>query len=299
MTATDPQRDSVFVSAASLVEECASATPPVLLDIRFRHGQHDRRFAYLEAHLPGAIYVDLQNELAGRPGGVRGNRPLPEIAALQEAARKWGLRRDSRVVVYDDHTGLQAGRAWWVLRWAGLSSVRMLDGGIDAWNAAGLPVTSDVPQPISGNIELTAGHMPVFGPDQVGDFVRDGVLLDSRGNENYRGGPSTPGEARRGHIPGAVNAPTPENLMESGLLRSAAELRTRFDLFGATGEAPIGVYCGGGVSAAHQIAVLTSLGIPASLYPGSWSAWSADPTRPVARGIRPWGGDAAAERAEA
>lgn len=289
-------RDSVFVSPAALAAECAGSNPPVLLDIRFRHAQHDRRFAYLEAHLPGAVYVDLQQELAGTPGGIRGNRPLPEIADLQAAARRWGLRQDSRVVVYDDHSGLQAGRAWWVLRWAGMGTVRMLDGGIDAWLAAGLPVTAELPAPVPGDVTLTPGHMPVFGPDDIDGFLRAGVLLDSRGNENYRGGPTAAGEARRGHIPGAVNAPTPENLMQSGLLRPEAELRHRFDSFGATGTTPIGVYCGGGVSAAHQIAVLTSLGIAAALYPGSWSAWSADPTRPVARGIQPWGGEPANER---
>jgi thiosulfate/3-mercaptopyruvate sulfurtransferase len=293
MTMNEDRRDSVFVSVRDLAAECAGGRPPVLLDIRFRTDEHDRHFAYLAGHIPGAIYVDLQRELAGTPGGIRGNRPLPEIAALQAAARRWGLRNDSRVVVYDDDTGLQAGRAWWVLKWGGMAAVRMLDGGFDAWMDAGMPASSDIPEPAPGNVDLTAGHMPSFGADEVQSYIRSGLLLDSRGNENYRGGPTGPGEVRRGHIPGALNAPTPENLTQAGLLRPAGELWRRFSDFGATGELPIGVYCGGGVSAAHQIAVLTSLGISASLFPGSWSAWAADPLRPVARGVRPWGGEAA------
>lgn len=291
---TDARRNSVFVSARDLARECAGDKPPVLLDIRFRTDEHDRHFAYLAGHLPGAIYVDLQRELAGMPGGTRGNRPLPEIADVQAAARRWGLRNDSTVVVYDDDTGLQAGRAWWVLKWGGMTSVRLLDGGFDAWVDAGLPVSTEIPEPVPGDVELTSGHMPAFGADEVQDYIRSGILLDSRGNENYRGGPTGQGEIRRGHIPGALNAPTPENLTQAGLLRPAEELWSRFSGFGATGDLPVGVYCGGGVSAAHQIAVLTSLGIPASLFPGSWSAWAADPLRPVARGVRPWGGEAPA-----
>ena len=292
MTMKDDRRDSVFVSVRDLARECAGDKPPVLLDIRFRTDEHDRHFSYLAGHIPGAIYVDLQRELAGTPGGIRGNRPLPEIADLQAAARRWGLRNDSRVVVYDDDTGLQAGRAWWVLKWSGLACVRLLDGGFDAWMDAGMPVSVDIPEPSPGNVVLTAGHMPCFGVDEVPAYIRSGLLLDSRGNENYRGGPTGPREVRRGHIPGALNAPTPENLTPAGLLRPADELWRRFTGFGATGEVPIGVYCGGGVSAAHQIAVLTSLGISASLFPGSWSAWAADTLRPVARGVRPWGGEA-------
>lgn len=287
---TDPLRQSVFVSARDLAAELAGPRPPVLLDLRFRTEDHDRRHSYLAGHIPGAVYVDLQRELAGEPGGFRGYRPLPRIADLQRAARLWGLSDGSEVVVYDDDTGLQAGRAWWVLRWGGMKSVRLLDGGYDAWLRAGLPVTQEVPAPVPGNVTLTPGNLPQFGAERAPWYVRNGVLLDSRGPDNYRGGPTAPGEPRRGHIPGAASAPTYENLDAQGMLRPAAELQARFEALGAAGSQPVGVYCGGGVSAAHQIAVLASLRLPAALFPGSWSAWQSDPLRPVARGPRPWGG---------
>ncbi|MBS7696702.1 MULTISPECIES: sulfurtransferase [unclassified Chelatococcus] len=286
-------RSAVFISADELHAKIAAGTPPVLLDIRFRHAQHDRRFAYEEGHIPGAIYVDLQHELAGEPGGTRGNRPLPELADLQKRVTAWGIHADSEVVVYDDHTCLQAGRGWWTLKWGGLPAVRLLDGGLDAWIAAGYIVTKETPtSPAPGTARLTGGGLPTITADEAAQMAIEAILLDSRGTENYRGGPTPPGQPPRGHIPGAINAPTPDNLDARGLTLPTAALRQRFAAFGVDGSRPLGVYCGGGVSAAHQIAVLTSIGIRAALFPGSWSAWSGDPDRPVARGELPWGEDA-------
>lgn len=282
-------RSAVFITAAELHERMAHEPKPVLLDIRFRHGQHDRRFAYLEGHIPGAIYVDLQHDLAGEPGGTRGNRPMPSLEQIQAKAQDWGIHPDSQVVVYDDDHLLQAGRGWWILRWAGVRSVRLLDGGLDAWTAAGFPVDASVPTPERGTIRLTGNGMPQMDADEAARMAHDAILLDSRGSVNYRGGPAEPGEPAHGHIPGAINLPTPENLDKSGMTLPPEALRQRFLAAGVDGSTPVGVYCGGGVSAAHQTAVLASIGIPATLYVGSWSAWSGDPARPVARGPEPWG----------
>ncbi len=280
---------TVFIGADELHAKIEAGNPPVLLDIRFRHGQHDRRFAYEEGHIPGAIYVDLQHDLAGEPGGTRGNRPLPELEDLQRKVLAWGIDNDSEIVVYDDDHCLQAGRGWWTLRWGGLKSVRLLDGGLHAWTEAGFPVTREAPKVAPGTATLTGAGMPHIDADEAAAMARRTVLLDSRGTVNYRGRLTAPGEPASGHIPGAINAPTPENLDERGRTLPPHALRKRFSDYLVDGSRPVGVYCGGGVSAAHQIAVLTSIGIEASLFPGSWSAWAGDPDRPVARGPNPWG----------
>jgi thiosulfate/3-mercaptopyruvate sulfurtransferase len=185
------------------------------------------------------------------------------------------------VVVYDHDRGLVAGRAWWVLRWAGVADVRLLDGGFAAWREAGLPVTRQAPRPDRGDVALSAGHLPVLDADAAAAMARQGVLLDSRIRPNYIGGPVPPGQPPRGHIPGALPAPAADNLLESGRVAEAQTLRHLYAALGADGARPLGVYCGAGISAAFCVAALASIGIPAAMYPGSWSAWSADPARPV------------------
>lgn len=231
--------------------------------------------------IPRAVDVDLPAELAAPGGGTRGSRPLPEIAALQQAARRWGLRQGQTVVVYDHDRGLVAGRAWWVLRWAGIADVRILDGGFACWVAAGLPVVHRAPTPEAGDVVLSVGHMRVLDAEASALLARRGVLLDSRVRPNYIGGEVPPGATRRGHVPGALSAPAADNFTESGPFADAATLRHLYAALGADGSRPVGVYCGAGISAAVNVAALASIGIEAAMYPGSWSAWSADPERPV------------------
>lgn len=252
-----------------------------LLDVRWALGDPHGREHHLEAHLPGAVYVDMNAELAALATAVAGRHPLPAIADLQAAARRWGVRSDRPVVVYDATGGLAAARAWWLLRWGGHPDVRILDGGLAAWTAAGRPVESGPVAAEPGDVELTPGHLPVLEIDDVPGF--DGVLLDARAGERYRG-EVEPIDPRAGHIPGALSAPTADNLGPDGRFRTAEELRARFAALGADGTAPVGVYCGSGVTAAHEIAALAVAGVPAALYPGSWSQWSSDPDRPAATG---------------
>jgi thiosulfate/3-mercaptopyruvate sulfurtransferase len=190
-------------------------------------------------------------------------------------------------VVYDDNRNLHAGRAWWVLRWAGVAGTRLLDGGLDAWIAAGLSTTTDIVLPAPGDITLDGGHLPVLDADAAAALADTAILIDARNTDAYLGGPVRPGEAPSGHIPGALSAPTTENLAANGTLAAAEALRKRFAALGIDGTGPVGVYCGGGVAASHEIAALASIGITAALFPGSWSAWSSDPSRPVATGPRP------------
>jgi thiosulfate/3-mercaptopyruvate sulfurtransferase len=252
----------------------------VLLDVRWALGSDTGHADYLAGHLPGAVYVDLETELAAPPSPAEGRHPLPSLQALESAARRWGLENGSRVVVYDATGGLAAARAWWLLRWAGLSDVTILDGGLAAWTG---PLESGEVAPEPGDVTLTGGAMPVLSADEAASLAAgDGVLLDARAGERYRG-ETEPIDPRVGHVPGAVSAPTAANLGPDGRFLPAAALRARFAALGVDGVGPVAVYCGSGVTAAHEIAALTLAGFDgAALYPGSWSQWSADPTRPAA-----------------
>jgi thiosulfate/3-mercaptopyruvate sulfurtransferase len=274
----------VLVDADELAAELAGPRAPVLLDVRWALGDPHRRAHHAAGHLPGAVYVDLDTELAGHTGDpTDGRHPLPEPADLQAAARRWGVRADRPVVAYDATGGLAAARAWWLLRWAGHADVRLLDGGLGAWRAGGHPVEAgEVPDPEPGDVVLTGGHLPVLDADAAAELARTGLLLDVRAGQRYRG-EVEPVDPRAGHIPGAVSAPTTDNLDPDGRFRPASELRERFAQRGL-GEGPVGVYCGSGVTAAHTVAALAVAGVPAALFPGSWSAWSADPARPAATG---------------
>ncbi|MFG2029898.1 sulfurtransferase [Streptomyces sp. NPDC048825] len=266
----------------------AADPAPLVLDVRWQLGDPHGREHYLKEHIPGAVYVDLDTELAAPPTSEGGRHPLPEPAELQAAARRWGVTARRPVVVYDDNGNTAAARAWWLLRWAGVERVTLLDGALGAWRAARLPTETGEPDPPApGDIVLSPGRLPVLDADAAALVARDSVLLDARAVERYRG-ESEPVDPRAGHIPGALSAPAGGNLNPDGTFRDAEELAVRFTALGADDAIEVGVYCGSGVTAAHQIAALAHAGIPAALYPGSWSAWSADPDRPAVLGERPY-----------
>jgi thiosulfate/3-mercaptopyruvate sulfurtransferase len=278
------ERAPVLISAEDVYRRAAEPDPPVLLDIRWALGDPDGEKHYRDGHLPGAVYVDLDTELAGPHTPGAGRHPLPPLRQLQAAARRWGISAGTTVVVYDNSGGLAAARAWWLLRWGGVGDVRLLDGGLAAWRAAGYAEASGSARPRpAGTVVLDGGHLPVLTADEAAELPRTGTLLDARAAERYRG-EVEPVDPRAGHIPGAISRPTGENL-RAGVpyFKSADELRERF----AGLPGPVGVYCGSGVTAAHQIAALAVAGIDAALYPGSWSAWSSDADRPVATGDQP------------
>ncbi|KND40729.1 sulfurtransferase [Streptomyces stelliscabiei] len=273
---------NAIISASDLAGELAGPRPPVLLDVRWQLGGPNQRPEYDKAHLPGAVFVDLDAELAG-PAGSGGRHPLPDTDAFGAAMRAAGVGADRPVVVYDGGLNWAAARAWWLLRWAGHPSVRVLDGGLAAWEG---PLTAEIPRPQPGTFEPAPGALPLLDADGAAELARTGLLLDARAAERYRGDVE-PIDPVGGHIPGALSAPTTENVTESGRFRSAAELADRFKGFGATAESEVGVYCGSGVSGAHQVLALAVAGIPAALYVGSWSEWSRDGSRPVATGPDP------------
>lgn len=277
---------NVLISAPELAERLA-ADRPALLDVRWKLGDPEGRQQYLDGHLPGAVYVDLETELAGPPSPHEGRHPLPEPAKLQAAARRWGLRQGQPVVVYDAVGGTSAARAWWLLRWAGLADVRLLDGGLQAWTDSGYTLETGDVAPEPGDVTLRSGAVPALDAAGAATVARDGALLDARAAARYRG-EVEPVDPVAGHIPGALSAPTTENLGPDGCFRPPEELRARFAELGVMGRSgAVAVYCGSGVNAAHQVAALALAGIDAALYPGSWSQWCADPARPVATGESP------------
>lgn len=282
------------------VDELAAlrgAGEPAVLDVRWRLGGPPGIEAYRAGHVPGAVFVDLDRDLSG-PAGTGGRHPLPAAADFAAAMRAAGVRDAHPVVVYDEADATAAARAWWLLRYFGHRDVRVLDGGYRAWTAAGREVAAGAPPPVAGgDFTVSAGHMPLLDSGGAAALARTGLLLDARARERYRG-ETEPVDPVAGHIPGAVCAPTAENVNADGTFRPPAELAARFAALAAgspaagspsAGPAPapppaVGAYCGSGVTAAHEVLALSLAGIPAALYAGSWSEWITDPSRPVATG---------------
>ncbi|WP_431282335.1 sulfurtransferase [Humitalea sp. 24SJ18S-53] len=268
----------VLISAKDLATWLTQDDAPVVLAVR------GGPVAPATPRIPGAVDVELPRDLASPQSGFSGSRPLPAIAALQAAARAWGITQNRAVVLYDHDRCLQAGRGWWVLTWAGIADVRMLDGGFAAWTG---PTATEAPSPAPGDVTLSAGHLPVLDADAAAAMARAAILLDTRIRPNYIGGVTAPGQPGRGHIPGSISAPVIDTLTEAGTVTDPATLRHLYGALGVDGRGQVGVSCGAGVSAALTVALLASIGIEAAMFPGSWSAWSADPARPVAIGGLP------------
>lgn len=240
--------------------------------MRWSLDEPDGRRAFRSGHIPGAVYVSLEDELASHGDATDGRHPLPTREALQAAARGWGVNNGQLVVVYDGGPSLAAARAWWLLRHAGVE-VRILDGGLAGWiDTQGITEQGPVAATF-GDVDLSWGGKQLITVDEAAEFSLHGTLVDARAPERFRG-EVEPIDPVAGHIPGAINAPTGANVGPDGRFLSVADLAERFASLGITGDAPIAVYCGSGVTAAHEIAALEIAGLTAALYPGSWSQWS-------------------------
>ncbi len=275
-----------LMDVAGLQARLADNRRTVLLDVRWALGDPHGYRHYLQEHLPGAVFVDLGTELAAPASPGRGRHPLPPEGEFQESARRWGINDGDVVVAYDDSGSMAAARVWWMLRHAGLAEVYLLDGGLTAWRAAGLPVEAGSVVAEAGNVRLADGRMQVLDAGAAAGLPGSGLLLDARAGERYRG-EVEPVDPRAGHIPGAISAPTSENVDANGRFLPQEALRRRFESLGIRDGVQVAVYCGSGVTAAHEVAALELAGFPAALYPGSFSEWSGNPDLPVATGPEP------------
>jgi thiosulfate/3-mercaptopyruvate sulfurtransferase len=279
-------RDRVLITATELAALLEAGDPLTILDVRWRLDEPDGRPAYLQGHLPGAVYVSLEEELSDHTVAGRGRHPLPSGRNLQAAARGWGIRQDVPVVVYDDWNRAGSARAWWVLTAAGLANVRILDGGLGAWRSAGLTLETGPVNPQPGNVtvlhnDLYAGSRLTLTAQQSG---AGGVtLLDARAPERFRGEVELV-DPVAGHIPGAHNLPSGALLTDDGTFLGDEALTELLSDRGIDTSGPLGAYCGSGVTASITVAALAAVGYDAALFPGSWSEWSSDPDRLVARG---------------
>jgi thiosulfate/3-mercaptopyruvate sulfurtransferase len=274
-----------LIEPEELAAAVGAASAPLLLDVRWQLGGPPGRDAYLAGHLPGAVFVDLDRDLAAPPG-EGGRHPLPDPAGFQAAMRRAGVRGDRAVVVYDQRDGTSAARAWWLLGYHGHPDVRVLDGGYDGWVARGLPVTTELPEPEPGDFQALPGRRPLLDATGAAEVARAGVLLDARTAVRYRG-EQEPVDPVAGHVPGARSAPAGDNLAADGRLRSPDELRARFADLGVREGVPVGAYCGSGVTACQAVLALEVAGFRSAQYAGSWSQWITDPARPVATGAAP------------
>ncbi|MFQ4147280.1 sulfurtransferase [Arthrobacter sp. LAPM80] len=272
---------TVLMSVADLTGRMAAGKRTVLLDVRWALGDSHGREHYLAGHIPGAVFADMDGQLASHGRPEDGRHPLPAEADFARTVTAWGINAGDTVVIYDDAGSAAAARAWWLLGYAGLENIFLLDGGWAAWRAAGLALAGGEEQAEPGDAVVHFGAKATIDGDVAAAW--DGILLDARAGERYRG-EIEPMDPRAGHIPGAVSAPTSENLAADATFLPADELRARFAALGVGPGSAVAVYCGSGVTAAHQIAALEIAGFKAALYPGSWSAWSNQAGRPVATG---------------
>ncbi len=257
-----------------------------ILDVRYRLLGPSARPDYDEGHLPGAVFVDLDRDLAA-PAGEHGRHPLPQPDDFQVAMRRLGVSPSRPVVCYDFADSTFASRAWWLLRYFGHPDVRVLDGGYAAWRAAGGAVSRAAVEVAEGDFVARPGGLTLLDADQAAALARTGVLLDGRSAERYRGD-HEPIDPVAGHIPGAVSAPSLALVDATGHFLPPEQLRAKFDEVGVTADVPVATYCGSGLVASHEVLALALAGTPdAGLYADSWSGWITDSTRPVATGDSP------------
>ncbi|OBB06274.1 thiosulfate sulfurtransferase [Mycobacteriaceae bacterium 1482268.1] len=267
----------MLITATALAELVAEKGPVTVLDVRWQLSEPDGRGSYERGHIPGAVYVSLEDDLSDHSVDGRGRHPLPSGRAVETAARRWGIRGGTPVVVYDDWNRAGSARAWWVLTAAGIPNVRILDGGLAAWVAAGGALETGEITPRPGDVivayeDLYAGALPTLTADEA---ATAGNLLDARAPERFRGDVE-PIDPVAGHIPGARNVPSTSLLADDGTFLTEPELE---EFIGETAD--VGAYCGSGVTASVLVAALATLGVDAALYPGSWSEWSSEGSRPV------------------
>ena len=250
-----------------MADRIGAGDPVTILDVRWRLDEPDGRAAYLQGHIPGAVYASLDDELTDHTITGRGRHPLPSGRSVEASARRWGIRQGVPVVVYDDWNRAGSARAWWVLTAAGLADVRILDGGLSAWRSAGGTLATDPVAPPPGNAtalhdDLYAGALPTLTAQHVS--AADLTLLDARAPERFRGDVE-PVDRVAGHIPGAENLPSGDMLNGDGTFIAEDEMRKLLAEHSVENATRLGAYCGSGVTASITVAALADSRLPGSV----------------------------------
>jgi len=277
---------NTLIGADALRSLIAGATPPLVLDASFDLGDTaagERSFA--QAHIPGSLYVHLDRDLCAPKTGRNGRHPLPSRGDVARTAGALGVTPQTQVITLDRQGGMYAARLWWMLRWLGHAQVAVLDGGLAAWQAAGGQTSTDVAKPVPAapypDLPSLAGSVDAAS---LASGLGQRAVIDARSPERFRGD-KEPIDAVAGHIPGALNRFHAGNLAD-GRFKPAEQLRSEFvELLGGRAPGDVVHSCGSGVTACHNLLAMEHAGLRGSLlYPGSWSEWSSDPGRPIARG---------------
>lgn len=285
-------RYTTLISAAELAQHVME---PDWIVLDCRHDLADPaagRIAYGKGHIPNAQFANLDTELSdktpGPNGEFRGRHPLPERDAFIETLRRWGINHSSQVIAYDAQGGMFAARLWWMLRWAGHEAVAVLDGGLPAWMAAGMRLSTEAAPKMGGDIALRPALTQTVDAAGIAERLSHASsnVVDARAPDRYRGENETL-DPVGGHIPGAKNHFFKNNLQADDRFKPASQLRAEFESVITTPRETI-MQCGSGVTACHNLLAMEIAGLSgAALYPGSWSEWCADPSRPVATGEQP------------
>lgn len=249
------------------------------------------RKQYDESHVPGAVFADLDRDLSGTKDGKNGRHPLPKPSELVARLQSWGVNTTSQVVVYDASEGCYAARAWWLLRWLGHSKVAVLDGGWPAWIGAGCPTSEQKPAARAGDFQARSPLESIVTVETVAEWSRNlkatsaKLLIDARAPDRYEGRNETI-DPVAGHIPGAINRFWRQNLSSDGRFKPSAQLRSEYvSLLAGRSPQNVAVQCGSGVIACHELLAMHLAGLHgAALFPGSWSQWIADSSRPIGTG---------------
>ncbi|MEJ6005577.1 sulfurtransferase [Paucibacter sp. AS339] len=279
-----------FQTLISSAELHALGAAPLLIDVSFDLSNTEAgETAYQQSHLPGAHYLHLDRDLSSKKiddeGRFKGRHPLPQREQFALRMQQLGLNKGQQVVAYDGQGGMYAARLWWMLRWLGHAPVAVLDGGLQVWQASGGAMNSETPPSRVGDFQAAASLVEHVSADQLQAQLGQVRLIDARAPERFRG-EVEPLDNKAGHIPGASNRLFKNNLQADGRFKPAEVLRAEWEaLLAPFNSAQVVHQCGSGVTACHNLLAMQYAGLVGSqLYPGSWSEWSSDPTRPVAIG---------------
>ncbi|RJG15362.1 sulfurtransferase [Massilia cavernae] len=280
---------TTLISAAALA---AQVDNPNWLIVDCRHDLANPdagRDGYAIGHIRNAVFAELETELSGEKRGAdgqfHGRHPLPDRTAFIDTLRRWGVNDETQVVAYDAHGGMFAARLWWMLRWVGHPAAAVLDGGLAGWQAGGYPMSTEAPARAAGALSDRPRLVHTVTAQDVLENIEGGerTVIDARAPDRFRGENETM-DPVGGHIPGAKNRFFKDNLQPDGRFKDAAQLKADFAAL-VDDPAKVVAQCGSGVTACHNLLALEVAGMPgAALYPGSWSEWSSDPSRPVATG---------------